>query len=68
VVSGCGWLALSLLQFMEAVIGHSLVGGDEQVLFVGVLALAFAFECVWYRVHGTNAIAGRGGFTARRAP
>ncbi len=54
VVSGGGWLALSLLLFVEAAIGRSLVGGDEQVLFVGVLAAALAFECLWYRAHGTQ--------------
>lgn len=60
VVSGGGWLALSLLLFVEAAIGRSFVEGDEEVLFVGVLAAAFAFECLWYRVHGTNSItAGR---------
>lgn len=68
VVSGAGWLVLGLWLLAEAVIGHSLVGGNEQLLFLGVLGAAFAFEFAWYRAHGTNAMPGRGDVAAQRSP
>ena len=57
LVSGAGWLALSGFAFVEAGLGRSLIGGDEQPVFLGVLAAALVFEGVWYCSRGTNAIA-----------
>ena len=55
-VTGAGWLALSAFCFFEAGLGRSLIAGDEQLVFVGVLAVALAFEWTWYRRHGSNAL------------
>jgi hypothetical protein len=43
-----GWLALSAFAFIETGLGHSVIGGYEQPVFLGVLALALVFECGWY--------------------
>jgi hypothetical protein len=63
-VTSAGWLALSVLAFTEAALGHSLISGYEQPVFLAVLAAALAFETAWRRVRGTNAITPR---IARRA-
>jgi hypothetical protein len=55
-VSGTGWLALSALGFAGAGIGRSLVGGYDELVFIGVLAIALAFEGLWYHARGTNAV------------
>jgi hypothetical protein len=56
VTSG-GWLALSALAFSGALLGHSLIAGYEQLVFLAVLAAALAFETIWRWACGTNAIA-----------
>jgi hypothetical protein len=56
LITSAGWLGLSVLAFTEAGLGHSLVGGDEQLMFIGVLLLAVAFEVLWYGQRGTNAV------------
>ncbi|MGH7775570.1 MAG: hypothetical protein ACREPI_00115 [Candidatus Dormibacterales bacterium] len=56
LVTGVGWLALSLFVFVEAGIGHSSMGGDEQPLFLAVLAAALIFEFAWYLARHTQAI------------
>jgi hypothetical protein len=56
VVTGPGWLALSVLAFAAAAAGHSLIGGYEQPAFVGVLVAGIAFETAWRRTRGTNAL------------
>ena len=61
VVTSAGWLALSILAFTEAVLGRSLIGGDEQPVFLAVLGAAILFEAVWYFVRGTNSVATRPG-------
>lgn len=70
-VTGAGWLALSLLAFTEADIGHSVIAGDEQPVFLAVLAAALIFEAAWSCVRGTNAVTLRAapplGRTLRRA-
>ena len=64
LVTGTGWLSLSLLIFAEAGIGHSLIHGDEQLIFLGVLLAALAFEALWFLTHRTNAlVADRSGGT-----
>jgi hypothetical protein len=54
VVTSTGWLALSVLAFAEAGLGHSVIGGDEQPVFLAVLAVAVAFEAVWSCARGTR--------------
>ena len=56
LVSGVGWLGLSLMTFFEAGLGHSVIGGDEQLVFLAVLVIAAVFEGVWYLGNGTNAM------------
>jgi hypothetical protein len=56
LITGAGWLALSVTAFVGAVAGHSLIGGREPTVFEVTLAVALAFEVVWYLARGTNAI------------
>ena len=56
LVTGPGWLGFSVFCFAEAGVGHSLIGGYEQPAFLGILALAVAFEAGWRSVKGTNAV------------
>jgi hypothetical protein len=56
LISGVGWLVLSPLSFVEAGLGRSLIGGDEQLAFVGVLVVAVVFEGALYVTRGTNAL------------
>jgi hypothetical protein len=56
LVTGPGWLGFGLFCFAEAGVGHSLVGGYEQPVFLGILALAVAFEAGWRWAKGTNAV------------
>jgi hypothetical protein len=58
-VTSSGWLALSVLAFTEAALGHSLIGGDEQPVFLAVLAAGLVFEVVWRCLRGTNAVGRR---------
>lgn len=59
----------------EAGLGHSLIGGEEQLVFLGILAIGFVFEGVWYlRRHG-NAVtaarfrpASRSGYSSTNTP
>jgi hypothetical protein len=41
---------------VEAALAYSQVEGDEQLIFLGVLALGLLFEGVWYAMRGTNAV------------
>jgi len=56
LVTGVGWLGLSLFAFAEAGVGRSLIRGDEQLVFLGVLAIGLVFEAAWSRRPGGNAI------------
>jgi hypothetical protein len=56
VVTGVGWLALGAFAFAEAGFGHSVIGGYEQPVFLGVLALALVFEGAWYLAYHSHAI------------
>ena len=56
IVTSTGWAALSLLAFAGAVVGHSLIGGYEQPVFLVVLAAAIVFEVAWRLARGSNAI------------
>jgi hypothetical protein len=42
--------------FAGAGLGRSLIYGDEQLVFVGVLLAAITFEGLWYLRKGTNVI------------
>jgi hypothetical protein len=55
LVTGTGWLALALFAVAETGVGHSLIGGDEQLVFVAVLGVGLVFEVSWYLAHRTNA-------------
>jgi hypothetical protein len=57
LVTGAGWLVLAGFAFVEAALGRSLIGGDEQPVFLGVLVVALLFEGAWYAARGTNAVA-----------
>jgi hypothetical protein len=56
LISGIGWLGLTLLAFAGAGLGHSVIGGYEQLVFLGVLVAALAFEGAWCLARGTNAV------------
>jgi hypothetical protein len=56
LITGPGWLAFGLFAWGEAAVGHSLIGGYEQPVFLAVLGTAVAFEIVWYRLHHSNAV------------
>ena len=56
LVSGAGWLGLGVLALAETGIGHSVIGGDEQLVFLGVLVGAVLFEGAWYFRRGTNSV------------
>ncbi len=56
LVSGPGWLAFAVFVFVEAGLGRSLIGGNEQPVFLGLLALALAFEGAWFLLRRTNAV------------
>jgi hypothetical protein len=64
VVTSTGWLALSVVAFIGAAIGHSLIGGYEQPVFLAVLAASVLFEAGWRMARGTSAL-GRGTGTRR---
>jgi len=56
LLTGSGWLLLALLAAAEAGLGRSLIGGDEQLVFLGILAIGLIFEGAWYLVHRDNAV------------
>ena len=56
LIDGAGWPLLAVLAFTEAGLGHSVIGGREQAVFLGLLVLALIFELGWCLSHGTNAI------------
>jgi hypothetical protein len=51
-----GSLGLAPITFFEAAIGRSLIGGNEQLVFLAVLAGGLGFEAAWYIRRGTNAV------------
>lgn len=55
-ITGPGWLAFGVFALVEAGLGHSLIGGYEQPVFLGVLGPAVLFETGWYLARHTNAI------------
>ncbi|MGH9206929.1 MAG: hypothetical protein ACRD1G_10280 [Acidimicrobiales bacterium] len=56
LVTGLGWLGLSVFVFVEAGLGHSSIGGNEQPVLLAVLAAALIFEIAWYLARHTQAV------------
>lgn len=56
-ITGPGWLTFGVFALVEAGLGHSLINGYEQPVFMGILALAIIFEISWYMSRRSNAIA-----------
>jgi hypothetical protein len=56
LVTTPGWLALSGLAFTGAALGHSLISGYEQPVFLAVLFASVVFECGWSLARGSNAV------------
>jgi hypothetical protein len=56
LIDAIGWSALALIVAAEAIIGRSFIHGDEQLIFLGVLAAGLIFEAGWSLVRGTNAV------------
>ena len=56
VVTAVGWLGLAPFTFVEATIGRSLIGGNEQLVFLAVLFAGLGFEAAWYVRLRTNAV------------
>ncbi len=56
LIDGAGWSALAVFDAAEAVIGRSFIHGDEQLLFLAVLAAGLVFEAGWYLARGSNAV------------
>jgi len=56
LITGPGWLAFGAFALVEAGLGHSIIGGYEQPVFLGILATAVIFEISWYLARRTNAI------------
>lgn len=54
LITSVGWVLLGAGVFAEAWLGRSLIQGDEQLVFVGILIAGLAFECLWYSVTGSN--------------
>ncbi len=49
-------MLLALFAVAEAGLGRSLIGGDEQLVFLGILAIGLVFEGTWYLMHRTSAV------------
>jgi hypothetical protein len=56
LLTGSGWLVLALFAAAEAGLGRSLMGGDEQLAFLAILAIGLIFEAAWYLVRHDNAV------------
>lgn len=61
IVTSTGWVALGVLAVTGAALGHSLIGGNEQPVFLAVLAAAVVFEVGWRLARGSSAIGCWGG-------
>jgi hypothetical protein len=56
LVTGSDWLAFGAFA-VEGGLGHSLIGGYEEPILLGILGVAVVLEISWYLGHRTNAIA-----------
>lgn len=59
LITGPGWLAWTAFVLVEAALGRSLIGGDEQLAFLAILAIGVGFEALWYATRRSHAIAQR---------
>ena len=57
LITGPGWLAFAVFALTESGLGHSLVDGYEQPVFVGILAVGVIFEVSRFVIRRTNAVA-----------
>jgi hypothetical protein len=57
LVTAAGWLVLAVVSGVEAALGRSVIGGNEQLVFVAVLVAGLVFEGAWCLTCGTNAVA-----------
>ena len=55
LVTGPGWLLLAVFTLTEAGLGHSVISGDEQLVFLGLLGAGAILECLWRGPAGRNA-------------
>ncbi len=59
VVTATGWLVLALLALLAllgAALGHSLLGGAENIVFLAILLVGALVEVGWYASHRSHAI------------
>ena len=56
VVTGYGWAALAVLEVVELGLGRSVIGGDEGLVFLFILALGVIFEAGWRARYGSGAV------------
>jgi hypothetical protein len=56
LVTGAGWLALGGLAVAGVIVGHSVIGGTERLVFLAVLAAGVLFEAVTYQARGSYAL------------
>lgn len=68
VITGIGWTALLVFTMAELILGDSLIGGTEQLVFLGILVLACTFETAWRSKTGTYALRRRPAAGTRREP
>ena len=62
-VTGAGWLALAGFTGAEAILGHSVIGGFESIVFLGTLGGGVVFEAGWNVARGGPAVTSRCGTT-----
>jgi hypothetical protein len=55
VVTATGWLVLALLALLGAALGHSLLGGAENIVFLAILLVGALVEVGWYASHRSHA-------------
>lgn len=56
MVSGAGWLVLSVGLRRGGPLVTAMIAGEEQPVFLSVLAVGLGFEVAWYLTRGTNAV------------
>lgn len=56
ILSGSGWSALALFEFVELGLGRSLIDRAEGLVFLVILAVAYGFEAWWRASHGTKVL------------
>lgn len=56
LITGPGWLTFAAFALIEATLGRSVIDGNEEGLFFGILGVAVLFEIGWYARYRTNAI------------